>query len=122
MKVQIRDLAAFRGLNPSDVIAYLRSTGWREVETRPEHSSVWAFLIRGETVQTFVPLDRSFRDFDLRLAEVVPMIAAVEDRSQLDVLSDLQETSSDIIRVRLQQSEASDGSVPLDRGAGKAGT
>jgi hypothetical protein len=117
MKVQIRDLAAFRGLNPHDIAAYLRTTGWREVETRPGHSSLWARKVDGEEVIAFLPLDRIYRDFDLRMAEVVGTIAAAEDRSQLEILSDLQEANADVIRVRLKQVDTADGTLALiDRG------
>ena len=50
MKVQIRDPGAFSSLNPNDIAAFLRTTAWSEVETRPAHSSVWGRKVRGEEV------------------------------------------------------------------------
>jgi hypothetical protein len=113
MKVQIREGAVFRALNPNDLAAYLRTSGWRETETRPGHSSVWGRKVRGEEVSVFLPLDRKYGDFDLRMAEVFGTIAAAEDRSQLELLADLQAANADVIRIRLKPADAADRPVRL---------
>ena len=52
-------------------------------------------------------------DFILRIADAVKTLAAVEQRSELEILADLQETNADVIRIRLKQADAANGTVPL---------
>lgn len=117
MKVQIRDPEAFRGLNPQDIAAYLRTTGWKESETKPGHSSIWLKAVGKEEAEALLPLNTDIRDFLQRMGDVVNLLAAIENRSALEILADLQESGSDVIRLRLKQSDATDGTVALlDRG------
>jgi len=117
MKIQIRDREPFELLGPTELTAYLRSTGWREVEYKPEHFSVWLKDIEGDQLEILLPLRRSLGDYVPRMAEAVGTLATVENRSQLEVLWDLQTAGSDVVRVRFRHADASDGSMPLDRGA-----
>ncbi|OWK36270.1 hypothetical protein FRUB_08833 [Fimbriiglobus ruber] len=111
--MQIRDPDAFRNLNPQDITAYLRTTGWKEAETKPGHSSIWLKRVDAEDAEIVVPLNSGFRDLLSRLADVVANLAAFEDRSELAVLADLQESSADVIRIRLTQPDTADGTVGL---------
>ena len=116
MKIAINDRAAFESLHPTDVAAYLNTTGWREIDHRAGFSSTWQRAWKNESVELFMPLNRSIPDYVLRMAEAAKLIAAIEDRSELEVLTDLQIAGSDIIRVRFRFASAEDGSIPLERG------
>ena len=116
MNVLIQDREPFEKLNPVDVAAYLRAEGWQEVENQPDRLSVWTTDLGGERLEVLLPLNRRLRDFASRLAELVGTLATKEDRSRLEVLSDLQIAGSDVIRVRYRHASAGDGSIPLDRG------
>lgn len=116
MKVTIRDPEPFARLNPAEVAAYLRTEGWMEVENEPDRFSVWQAGVNGDRVELVLPLRRALGDFVPRMAEVVGTLSAKENRSQLEVLSDLQTAGADIVRVRFRHASASDGSIPLDRG------
>ena len=50
------------------------------------------------------------------MAELVGILATKENRSQLEVLSDLQTAGSDVIRVRFRHASSNDGSISLDQG------
>jgi len=116
MKVQIRDREPFERLSPSEVATYLRTEGWREVEHRPDRLSVWVSEADGEQLEILLPLRRTLGDFVLRMAEAVGTLAAKENRSQLEILSDLQTAGADVVRVRFRHANATDGSISLDQG------
>jgi hypothetical protein len=116
MNVVIRDREPFELLNPAEVAAYLRSEGWKEVEHKPDRVSVWVAEAEGEALEILLPLRRTLGDYVLRMADAVGTLAAKENRSQLEVLADLQTAGSDVIRVRYRHAAATDGSIPLDQG------
>lgn len=116
MNIVIRDRTPFEQLNPGDVAAYLRNSGWIEVESQPDRMSVWTSKIDREEIEIILPLRRTLGDYVLRMSEVVGGIAARENRSQLEVLSDLQTAGADVIRVRFRHANANDGSIPLEQG------
>jgi hypothetical protein len=116
MKVNIRERDVFQNLNPVEIASYLRSTGWSGVDVKPNHSSTWKMSIEGETLELLLPLNRSIGDFASRMADVVGDLSAVENRSPLEIVADLQTSGADVVRVRLRGPEAVDGTVPLEQG------
>jgi hypothetical protein len=117
MKVSIRDRNVFDRLKPTDVAGYLRARGWRDTDHKPEHSIIWKKKVGHETADLLLPLDRKYLDFALRMADAVKLIAAIEDRSELAVIDDIQTTGMDIVRIQLAMEDAADGSVLAERGA-----
>jgi hypothetical protein len=71
----------------------------------------------GEEYEVSIPLVPTFRDFALRMGDVLHVLEVVEERSQLEILRDLFITSADVIRVRLTDHELADGTVPIEDGA-----
>lgn len=116
MNIQIRDREVFDRLNPSDLAGYLRSAGWTEIEHRPERSSLWAKDYKEESAKLTLPLSRAMNDYALRMADAVQLLAAMEERSQLVVVDDIQTSGMDIVRIQLGLSDTSDGSVSVERG------
>lgn len=116
MKVQIRDREPFERLNPSEVATYLRTEGWREIDHQPNRLSVWVPGEGQDDLEILLPLRRTLGDFALRMAETIGTLAAKENRSQLEVLSDLQTAGADVIRVRFRNANSTDGSIPLAQG------
>jgi hypothetical protein len=116
VKVAVHDVAALRALRPLDVAAYLRTQGWAvdgtiDAFTRYIHGS------NGDRVDIEVPRGTEYRDFHLRMAEVVNALAQVEQRSQLEILEDLSVAGADVIRIRLHGTDVNDGTVTLEDGA-----
>ncbi len=116
MKAAIRDAGLLANVNPIDVAAYLRASGWCIVETQPQRAAIWTKQVGNEAVELLLPLDRSFRDFSLRIGEVLATLEATEERSQLQIFGDLQTASADVIRLRVSDDDAADGTVPIEEG------
>jgi hypothetical protein len=118
MRAAIRDATALSALRPLEIMAYLRSSGWKNVAEQPNHSSTWLYKdAAGEEFEIAVPLNHTFRDFAQRMSDVLSTLEAVEQRSQLEILHDLVVTSADVVRVRLIDRDVADGSVPIEDGA-----
>ena len=116
MSVRIHNLDGFAGLIPGDVVAYLRANGWADAGGRPGVASVWKHPGRGASVM--VPLDPTYEDFAATLAEAVKLTAAVEGRDEPAVLEDMRQSGMDVVRVRVRESDAADGTMPLVERAG----
>lgn len=107
---------AIASLRPGEVKLYLASHGWRATPygtggkgfelTHPDHPNVDLLL----------PTKRELRDFTVRMTELVDNLAAIEDRSVLQVLNDLTGASADVLRFQLSADVATLGSLPLEQG------
>jgi hypothetical protein len=116
MNSRVFDKEPFLRLNPTDVCGYLQMTGWRNHENHAGYRSLWHKDYRGEIAELLLPADRSISDYLSRMVEAVRLVAAIEERSESELLSDLQLLSCDVLRLRLLHSAASDGTIPLALG------
>ena len=112
MKVDIPDSAALRAIEPGAVRAYLDVRGWHHVEPYGQHGDVYA---REDAPEIIAPTETSLRDYPARIAEIVSILATVEDRDALRIYRDLTTAAADLIRVRAPEAE-DDGAVSLERG------
>jgi hypothetical protein len=101
MKVEILDDEVFDGLNPSDIEKYLAHTNWREFKHAQSGISVWDFADdSGKKYRVWLPVDRNLGDFAIGVGRLIKTLATVEDRSQLQLLEDLETVANgDIVRV-----------------------
>ena len=119
MRATIQDAQALRSIGPIDLTAYLRAGGWQEC-ARPANgnAAIWTWANpAGAEFEVLVPLDRNLRDYAARIGEALATMEVVEERSQLDILSDVTTASADIIRIPLKLTAAADGTVPIDDGS-----
>jgi len=116
MKAVIRDLETFGGVRPLDLVSYLRTHRWTLSESSPNRWSVWQNGPTEDATEVLVPLDSRAPDFALRIADVFHRLGQVEDRSEIDILSDVATASSDVLRIRAHAAEFQDGTVPLAAG------
>jgi hypothetical protein len=87
----VTDAEVLGRLDPGTIAAYLARTGWIRTSRGPRTGTVWSReLDRDRAAAVFVPGDRTYADFAVRMGELLTMLARVEDRSQLAVLVDLQ--------------------------------
>lgn len=110
MKTNIRDVEAIQTLRPLEVTAYLRSKGW--IQQAPSNkASVW---IKDNEFEAVVPLDQAMRDYALRMGDILHTLAAVENRSQTEIYADLLTTFADVVRIRIDDPEQLDGTLPIE--------
>lgn len=110
MKATIRDPEVLAAIRPRDFIAHLRARGWQNSRTTNSYS-VWTL---GDEYEVVLPSDVRFKDYALRISEALRTLEIAEERSQLEIVTDLQVVSADVIRVRA--AGTTDGNITLDDG------
>ena len=120
MKAEISDSNVLSTLRPLDIISYLHATGWRNVEDLGDRASVW-LSGRTEDIEVIVPKRQNFGDFSLRVSEILKTLSHVENRSQLQVFSDVSSVSSDVVRLRAATRDSEQGTLPIDNGVAFVG-
>jgi hypothetical protein len=114
MKIDIRDVAAMEALRPLEVAAYLRSHGWTSREAAAGRAAVWTLPAPDGEYEALLPLDPSIGDFALRMGDIVRVLATAEQRSQETVYADLLTTTADVVRIRIEDADLQDGTLPIE--------
>jgi hypothetical protein len=106
-------LAALRA---EDVQLYLASHGWkRDDASSTAHGSVYRYPALSDA-ETLIPGRRDLADYVERMADVVQMLAAVEEREASQVLADLSAPPADVLRLQVTAPDATLGAIPLNEG------
>jgi len=113
MRARVHDSQALEAIRSLEVISYLRATGWTQRDVRPERYSVWSRGNGHGDYEVTVPLSR-FKDFALRMSEVLETLESSEGRSQLQILADLSISNADVVRISSNIAETADGTIPIE--------
>ena len=123
MKAIIRDSNVLMSLPPLAVATYLRSKNWRQVEVVGDKGSVWTLgSDAGQEFEVLLPFNRELRDFAARMSDLLSTLEVVEShqstepRSQLDILADITNATSDLLRIRLASPSMESGTLPIEQG------
>jgi hypothetical protein len=108
------DMETATQLAPETVRSYLLSTGWRP-HPEQEERALWTLVADDHEFELLLP-DRRFRDYPLRVFDVLHTLAVVEDRGFEAVLAELSATDLDTMTFRLLPG-GPPGTVPLLNGA-----
>lgn len=117
MKAAIRDSTTLRAVRPHDVVAYLRARHWREHEQREGQYAIWQHESDSEPFEILLPLNSAYRDYATRIAEALQTLEAVEQRSQHDILTDIQNVACDVTHISAEGEALSGGTISLHGGA-----
>ncbi len=118
MLVQIQDRTALSSLSILSLRSYLSSRGWKNQGPwgiRP--ATIYAIEHGGRNWEILVPTRDTVADYAENMAESVEVLAAVEQRSQLDVFYDLSASGADVIRMRSANGIAEQPPLSLRRSA-----
>jgi len=100
MRVDILDNDLFSSLAPSEVERYLTAAQWREVHREEETVSIWEHSdVSNGKYRVWLPLNAEFADYGTAVGRLIKTLALAEDRSQLQILEDLNTVAvGDVIR------------------------
>ncbi|MBP2144902.1 hypothetical protein J2129_000356 [Methanofollis sp. W23] len=120
MKLDPRDYSLLSSLHPLDIAEYLSSRGWKNLEVNPEKFSTWEYVDEENNDRNIfdilLPLNQEFKDYEIRIGEIINILENVEKRPQIEILKDLQMIFADVVRVRRDTPETSQGNVPINMG------
>lgn len=103
-------------INPIEVGAYLKGTGWEVTTSRRPQINLFNIKHNGVTHEITLPLSREFKDYTNAMYSVVKRIAEVEDRQFDEVISRLITPIADIIKFRRADQITSNGTIPFNEG------
>jgi hypothetical protein len=90
MRAVVQDLDVLREIQPSRVEAYLKAHNWHQQEQMADKASIWTQATsQGEDFEILLPLKPEIMDFARRMSEVLETLSLAENRSQIDILSEL---------------------------------
>jgi hypothetical protein len=119
MKVTVRDREILSSIEPEELAAHLRASGWHFLGTvYDDAGAIWRLKNSsdGDEEEILQPLKTSLADYAARISDAIKTLEVVEKRSQLDILSELLTKVPNIeiqgMVTRLQESD-SVGTVTL---------
>ena len=95
MKVTVRDSEILKTIEPEELAAHLRASGWHEQgRVYNDAGAIWRRKNSsdgsdGDEEEILLPLKTSLSDYAARISDAIKTLEVVEKRSQLDILSDL---------------------------------
>ena len=115
MKVTIRDIAALSSLAPLELASYLRSKGWRTESPSSALATKWTLQTADQrNFEVVLPMDTNLGDYAHRVADIVATLETVEERSQLELFSDIKNLNDDVVRVHFNSADSQLDSMSLD--------
>jgi hypothetical protein len=103
-------------LRAEDLQLYVQSRGWTLDEGASSALATVYRLPSEPDAEILVPKSRDIGDYVLRMADAAMMLAAVEQRSVWEVMSDLAAPPADMLRLRIQSPETASGTVGMQDG------
>lgn len=105
----------YRAVTVADLRSYLLRTGW---QPKPfKQPQVLYFegpqADDGTPLVQLVPVSGNYRDFPLRVEEIVQALSSIEQRPAGDILRDILTPTCDLVHFRLESVETRSGTIEL---------
>lgn len=100
MRARVTDSVALKQISPVLLNKYLEIQGWKREETWRERIVVWSKENGGSVKQALVGLLEESEAYATRIAETLQTLEESEDRSQLEIYSDVLGAGADIVSLR----------------------
>lgn len=97
MKVTVQDSEILKTIEPQQLRDYLQAHGWYEDRPFLDNATIWLKQDseQGE-FEILLPLKQNLGDYVPRIREAIETIGIVENRSQIEILSELITTANNI--------------------------
>jgi hypothetical protein len=90
MKVTIKDSQILKTVNPDVIQAHLQATGWQETgRIYNDAGAIWRLKKDADTeYEILLPLQHNLGDYAERISDILKTLSTVENRDQVDILSE----------------------------------
>ncbi|KOP26882.1 hypothetical protein AMR41_07945 [Hapalosiphon sp. MRB220] len=90
MKVTIKDSQILKTVNPEVIQTHLQATGWQETgRIYNDAGAIWRLKKDADPeYEILLPLQHDLGDYAERISDILKTLEAVENRSQVDILSE----------------------------------
>jgi len=78
-----------QALSLEKIAMYLTSKGWKKKKEAEGIASIWRYASNGREVSILLPIDKEFGDFEIKMEDLILLIAEVESRPQSEILNTL---------------------------------
>lgn len=109
-------LKAVPALKFTEILAYLRHTGWTRIEVPKPHVALFQKQIGETYFEALLPLSKHFSDYAYRIIDVLESIAQAENREVHQVLTDLTNAPGDTVRFRVINKDTVGGTISFLEG------
>jgi hypothetical protein len=97
MKAIISDIDILKSIEPNQVAAYLQQKGWQEKTKVANKVSTWVRdTFASDKLKIYLLLDLEFEDYPRRIFDIMEILEKFENRSQLEIFSELITNSCNI--------------------------
>lgn len=109
MKASIIDSKVLNALSPLQIAAYLSARGATVRGMFRKRARVWQY----GNEEILLPLSRELSDYAVAVHNIFTVIEKIEERSQLQILTDIQHSGYDVIRIRNASDDTATGTLDL---------
>ncbi|MFB2897382.1 hypothetical protein ACE1CI_31070 [Aerosakkonemataceae cyanobacterium BLCC-F50] len=90
MNVTIKDIAFLQSIQPSQITVYLQKNGWHQQKQILDKATIWRKQnTASEAIEIVLPLHQETPGFTVSMSIILDTLEKVENRSQLDIISEL---------------------------------
>jgi hypothetical protein len=115
LRATIRDSQTLALIRLEDVQAYLVAHGWKNVRPSGEFASIYRRIVNDHKHDLLVPSTNDIDDYPQRMSDIIRVLESLENRSQIEIISDVASVRADVVRIR--RPDAIDGTLRLEDGA-----
>lgn len=102
------------GITIQDVARYLSLKGWKRNQDFPNKNLLlFENHSFGEPIQAVLPAKTEYRDFTIRLAELINTLSEIEEQTVYSIIQEIRHPNVDRIQLRVVSNFSSEGSLPL---------
>lgn len=101
-------------LSHVEMVKYMKDLGWTEVITKRQFVRVFQITKDDSLYQADIPTSRGLVDYDSAMYSAVENIARASNKSTEQVLLELLNPLSDIIRIRINEASFESGSIYVE--------
>jgi hypothetical protein len=109
-------LKAVPELKFTEILAYLRNTGWARIEVPKPSIALFQRQIDNNFFEAILPLSKDYSDYSFRIIDVLESIAKAENREVHQVLTDLSIPPGDTVRFRVINRDTIGGTISFLEG------